>query len=164
MTDIAPPPDDIAGLIEQAETQARVRWGGIAHEHENCLEWKTAAALRSQALEVERLKAIVAQIQPPNDIGDNCMIELAMKCAELEQRIRELEGIVAGLDERSTIYERRAHELEANRDDYWEGWKEAMAERDAIRAKTIEECLEKLPEDTPAYVSASIRALAKNAP
>ena len=157
MTDIAPPPDDIAGLIEQAETQARVRWGGIAHEHENCLEWKTAAALRSLAQEVERLTRH-CQIANADREHDADEIE------KLEQRIRELEGIVVGLDERSTIYERRAHELEANRDDYWEGWKEAMAERDAIRAKTIEECLEKLPEDTPAYVSASIRALAKNAP
>ena len=143
MTDIAaPPPDDIAGLIEELDDYRSP--GGQ----------RAAAALRSLAQEVERLTRH-CQIANADREHDADEIE------KLEQRIRELEGIVAGLDERSTIYERRAHELEANRDDYWEGWKEAMAERDAIRAKTIEECLEKLPEDIPAYVSASIRALAK---
>ena len=38
---------------------------------------------------------------------------------------------------------------------------ELEAELDAIRARTVEECLTKLPEDTPAYVCATILALAQ---
>jgi hypothetical protein len=39
---------------------------------------------------IKRLQGIVAEIQPPNDIGDNCTAELAIECSRLRALNTEL--------------------------------------------------------------------------
>ena len=137
-----PLPGEIAALIERARGYPEGSFTELID------------ALRALAQENARLK------------GEG---NYSPRIRKLENEIiRQKEELEAEFDVLTT----RNWELEAERDAalkradelYIDGIKQAsdrLAERDAIQAKTIEECLAKLPEDTPAYVCAAIRALAQ---
>jgi hypothetical protein len=43
---------------------------------------------------VAELEAIVEQIRPPNDVGDDCTAELAVRCAELEREVAARDAVI----------------------------------------------------------------------
>jgi hypothetical protein len=55
--------------------------------------------LRNAAVALAAQDKIITQIQPPNDIGDNCTAELAVKCADLESKVAAQDKIVAVMRE-----------------------------------------------------------------
>ncbi len=115
-------PEEIAGLVAGLKQLAKAAcaWSSLIGSHERTLHWKAAAALQQQAREIERLKAAAV----PICIGPPLIGILAKEGAwqsSTGQCIVAADGLHG-----SDPYE-RIDELEA--------------ERDAIRAKAIEECL-----------------------
>lgn len=172
----APPPEEIAGLIKELKEI------GL-----DCCQ-KAASALRSQAQEIERLKAAESAV----DAVHACNIE------KLNDRIRELENQLRIRTDREEWFLKNKHlfsegqqitwlaalreddpmerigQLEAELDatkDLERDLENVMAERDAIQAKTLEECAQiadnyvtGTPDDSlkmgARWIAEDIRALA----
>jgi|SRR5882672_696567 len=163
--------DEIAGLAERMDGDPSFK---------DCND--AAAMIRALTQENERQAAIIAQIQPPNDIGDNCTAELAVKCAELEAENSSVRNSVDAV--RAEYLQRymnatsRISELEAERDEWkeraerpwaiarkrWEDhYNHERKRADAIRAKTFEECAQAmvfLPEGQRKVAQEAIHRIA----
>jgi hypothetical protein len=87
-------------IVEAADGSVVIEVPGPQNERQENLA-KRIASIPAMSAENERMTRVVAQIQPPNDVGDNLTVELAVKCAEQEVEIERLRAENADLREKA---------------------------------------------------------------